>query len=151
MSSRSSPCFLFPLKRMDFAISTNPSLPHESKATPTSHQETQRPLKWRSSNTGRWPSVLMLHIAPLFSTAAASTMNLLVVSCVRASSFYISPSLSATQHTRLVFSRQHPWWPGPRCACSGIRHPGWGTILVDKELMVHLLGQWWLHPHVNEG
>lgn len=65
---------------MDFAMWTHPSLLHISRATPMSHQEMQRPLRWRSSKTGRRPSVLMLHIDHLFSTATVSIMNLLVVS-----------------------------------------------------------------------
>lgn len=72
---------LFPsLNRMDFVIWTLPSSLHMSRATLTSHLETQRLSRWRSSKMGQWLSVLTLRTDLLFSTAMVSTMNLPVVS-----------------------------------------------------------------------
>lgn len=143
--------FPFHLNRMDFAIWTHLSWLQRSRATPTSHQGMQKPWNWRSIKTARRLSVSMLHIGHLFSTATASTMNPLVVSYIHSYTLHQQKSSCVYNHLLLVFSRQHHWWFGPRCACSGIRHPERGAVLVGKELMVHLLGQRRLHPHVYEG
>lgn len=74
--------FPFHLNRMAFATPTRPSLLHGFRATPTWHQGTHRPWRWRSLKTARWLSVSMLHIDHLCSTAMVSTMNLHVVSLI---------------------------------------------------------------------
>lgn len=93
--------FLFlSFKRMDFAMWTHPSLWRKSRVTPTWRRGTNQPWRWRSSNKGRWPSVLTLHIAHLFSTATASTMNQIAVSFRRPCSvFALSILLPITPHT----------------------------------------------------
>lgn len=68
------------------------------------------------------------------------------------SEFSQNPSALFRNITGLFFFlRQHHRWFGPRRACSGIWHLERGPLLADKELLVHLLGQRWLHPHVYEG
>lgn len=143
----------FSPSRTDFATWTRPSSLHVSRATRTSRLATNWPSSWRSLKTAPLPWVSTHHIARLFSIVTASTTNLLVVSvfsfhsdCVR---YY--PSRSQQRNSLVLFFREHCGWSGPCCACSGIWHPEWRAILAHQELLVHILGQWWLHPHVYEG
>jgi len=50
-----------------------------------------------------------------------------------------------------LFLREHRGRPGPCGAGGGLRHHEGGALLAGEELVVHLLGQRRLRPHVHEG